>query len=690
MKRRLLSALLTMIFVLVTIFSSYGITAEAYMATSNNTLSIIIDGKTVNLSNYAIYTGIDGRLMYPLRLIAEELGAEVTWDSTTKRAGIISSGDEIWLTPTTGAVLKNGVSKQLKYNIEIKDSHTYVPVEFISEILGVRAIIDSNTKAINIQSPLNGLEAMSLSDSEKTTKDALNSYLTSLELNGDFSGQILISLEDKVLIDRSYGYSDIENKIRNLNTTTFAIGSVTKQFTAAAIVKLAEENKLSLQDKVSNYIDGLPFADEITIHQLLTHTSGLYNYTNNLMDFLGTKTWELSFEEIISVIDDKPLDFEPGSNWSYSNTGYLVLGEIVERLSGKSLIEYLEDNVFTVAAMTQSGIAFDATGKLVEANGYSGNIPDDGDEILLNVAYGAGYLTSTVQDLYKWNSALLAGEIVSLEGVSKLFGKDPEMDLLVPYSYGWMMNNGKLGEEILHGGNTFGFTSLNTILTEKAGQIIILTNRGYVNLDALKGKILDILNGESVALIEEIEYIEVSEELLNKYEGNYEIKDLLKFKVSSKDGKLTLQGEGQMEFPLDAISETEFIAKDLAIAVKFDSKENPTEFILYQSGQQFRAVRFEGEGNSEALSYIDVSVEVLEKYAGAYEIKNILKIDIFVKNGRLFFQGENQPSIQLDAISETEFIVAAAGISIKFDSREAPTEFILYQAGFEFTAERIE
>lgn len=594
MKKRSLLLFLSIYLIIFSTVTTFADSAKLDTAATYVNASIVVDGELIDLADYEIHIGEDGSVMYPLRLTSESLGTEVTWEPSKKSAILRNHNGEIMVNPSTKVVTVNGIDKKLSYNIELKKSKIYVASEFISQILGARFEIDKDTKAISLHKQPVNLENLELSTSEENIKNALVSYLTSLELHRNFSGQILVAKDNKILLDRSYGYSDYENQIKAFNSTTFAIGSVTKQFTAAAIIQLAEDNKISYDDKVSKYFREVPFGDQITIHQLLTHTSGLYNYTVLVPELLNMDISEFTFDKIISLIQDKPLDFEPGKGWNYSNTGYLVLGKIVEEVSGKTLENYLQDNIFTPVGMENTGVAFKLDEKVVEANGYSGSmdvILDTVDRVLLNMSYGAGFLHSTAEDLYKWNTALMAGDVVSTESLDRMFGKSPDMQLIAPYAYALMFRSGEYGQEIFHGGNTIGFTSENAIFTDENAQIIILTNKGYVDLTSIKYNIASILKGKIVTPLEEITYKTVPEEQLNKYMGAYEIKDILVIDIFVKDGKLMLQGEGQPAIELEAVSETKYESSSFGIAIEFDSMDAPKEFILYQAGQQLRAAK---------------------------------------------------------------------------------------------------
>jgi len=593
MKKRLLLFALISLIIFSTV-TAYAVNTQSETISTYISPSVTVDGKPIDTADYDIYIGEDGIAMYPLRLIGESLGAEVAWDSSKNSAHLTIHNNDIWLNPATKIVTVNGVNKKLGSNVELRKSRIYISPEFISYILGVRFEIAEDTKAISLQNPVVSLENLELSASEQNIKNAIVSYLTSQELHRNFSGQILVAKDNKILIDRSYGYSDYENQIKALNSTSFAIGSVTKQFTAAAIIQLAEDNKLSYDDKVSKYYSEVPFGEQITIHQLLTHTSGLYNYTMLLPELISTDVTELTFDKIMSLIQDKPQDFEPGKGWNYSNTGYLILGKIVEKISGETLENYLQENIFTPVGMENTGVAFKLDEKIVDANGYSGSMEvvlDTADRVLLNMSYGAGFLSSTAEDLYKWNTALHGGEIVSTESLERMFGKSPDMELLAPYAYALMFNKGEFGEEIFHGGNTIGFTSENAVFTDENAQIIILTNKGYADLTSIKYSIASMLKGNVVAPLEEITYITVPEEQLNKYTGTYEIKDILVIDIFVENGKLMLQGQNQPAIELEPLSETKYESTAFGIAIEFDSKDTPNEFILYQAGQQLKAVK---------------------------------------------------------------------------------------------------
>jgi len=150
-----------------------------------------------------------------------------------------------------------------------------------------------------------------------------------------FNGSALVAKNGVILLNKGYGYRNATDKVANNEQTIFQLGSVTKQFTSAVILKLQEEKKLSVSDKLSKYFPGYPKGDSITIEQLLTHTSGIYNYTNDQKFMANEVTKSANREMMMALFKDKPLDFSPGSSWSYSNSGYSLLGYIIEAVTKK-------------------------------------------------------------------------------------------------------------------------------------------------------------------------------------------------------------------------------------------------------------------------------------------------------------------------------------------------------------------
>ncbi len=225
---------------------------------------------------------------------------------------------------------------------------------------------------------------------------------------------VLIARNGQILYQKGFGYADVGNRVPVTPETKFRIGSITKQFIATAILKMQEEGKLSVEDKLSKFVPGFPRGDEVTIRHLLTHTSGIHSYTNR-PGFLKYVTMPITPAALVDTIKAYPYDFNPGDRYLYNNSGFFLLGYIIEKMSGMSLADYLKENLFKPLGMNNTGV-YTVTRLLDhEAYGY------DRDNVNITKALnwdmtwagGAGSLYSTAPDLYTWNEAVFNGKVLS-------------------------------------------------------------------------------------------------------------------------------------------------------------------------------------------------------------------------------------------------------------------------------------
>jgi len=268
-----------------------------------------------------------------------------------------------------------------------------------------------------------------------------------------FSGFALVAHGDEVIYQRGFGHADRNAKSAPTADTSFRIGSVTKQFTAAAILLLAERGKLTIDDPISKHIPDYPAVGAgVTIHQLLTHTSGIPTYTA-IPELMKTRDKPRTVAELLESFSDKPLEFDPGNKFSYSNSGYILLGAIIERASGQSYAEFVTQNLFTPAGMSRTA-AGDAPGVDDRALGYiiSADQLVPAHPIDLSNAYAAGGIRSTANDLLAWHRALTSGKILAPASLEKMY--TPEKD---DYAYGWRVRQERGHRLISHGGGIDGF-----------------------------------------------------------------------------------------------------------------------------------------------------------------------------------------------------------------------------------------
>src|SRR5690348_14997391 len=238
-----------------------------------------------------------------------------------------------------------------------------------------------------------------------------------------FMGSVLVAQDGKVLLDKGYGFANLEWDVPNTPTTKFRLGSITKQFTAASILLLEERGKLKVEDPVKKYMPDAPAAwDKITIFHVLTHTSGIPSFTS-FPDYESREAQAMTPEKLVEWFRDKPLEFEPGTKWNYSNSGYILLGYLIEKISGQPYSQFVQKNIFTPLGMKDSG--YDSN-KAIIPHRDSGYTPNEKGELQnagyidMTIPLSAGALYSTTLDLLKWEQSLFVGKLISASSLQKM------------------------------------------------------------------------------------------------------------------------------------------------------------------------------------------------------------------------------------------------------------------------------
>lgn len=399
-----------------------------------------------------------------------------------------------------------------------------------------------------------------------------------------FNGSALVAKNGVILLNKGYGYRNAEAKVANNEQTIFQLGSITKQFTSAVILKLQEEKKLNVADKLSNYFPGYPKGDSITIEQLMTHTSGIYSYTND-RKFMETEvTKPANREMMMALFKDKPLDFSPGTGWNYSNSGYSLLGYIIEAVTKKSYEQAVRKYIFTPLQMTHSGFDFTHLKSKEKATGYFQLTDKDtlpAPIVDSSVSYSAGSVYSTTGDLYLWHKALEKNNILSKDEQEKAY-----TPVKNKYGYGWSIDSIEGKRRVSHGGGIHGFVTNITRVPEDDICIVLLSNSSDPTLGEITESIFAILYGKEYELPKQRTAIKLPEEKLKEYEGEYEINKELHVIMSVKDGELVAAPTGQRTDILYAEKEDFFFAKSADLQVEFtrNEKKEINGFILHQGG----------------------------------------------------------------------------------------------------------
>jgi CubicO group peptidase (beta-lactamase class C family) len=309
-----------------------------------------------------------------------------------------------------------------------------------------------------------------------------------------FMGSVLVAKGDNVVFEMSVGQANVEWNIPNSATTKFRIGSLTKQFSAAAVLLLQERGKLQVDEPISKYLDGVPASwRPITLRQLLTHTSGIPDTTD--LPNKVNREWELfdfTPTMLFAQMRGLPLDFEPGTEFKYSNTGYLLLGWIIERVSGQTYREFLKQNLFDPIGMADSG--YDSSVAIIphRASGYEvGNRMRNTNYIDMRAPGAAGGLYSTTGDLLKWTRALFCGKILQPDSLE---------EMTTPAKGGYVSGlqvgskNGR--KRYAHAGGINGFGSFLAYFPASGVTIVVLSNVAGPAAPQLEERLEQIYFGE--------------------------------------------------------------------------------------------------------------------------------------------------------------------------------------------------
>ena len=401
--------------------------------------------------------------------------------------------------------------------------------------------------------------------------------------SGRFIGSVLVSKDGKVLYRKAFGFAQAEWEIPNTPETKFRIGSITKQFTAVAILRLVEQGKLKLDDPIKKHYPTAPATWEaVTIHHLLNHTSGIPSYTGQA-GFLEKSALPAKPADIIKPIQTLPLEFAPGTKFVYNNSGYLLLGLILESLTGQPYAEYLRQTIFEPLGMKDTGADVSSAILKNRAAGYVSAGKEIRNAHYTDMAwpFAAGVLYSTVDDLLKWDQALYTDRLLSNSSKEKLFQPG-----LGNYAYGWQTL--KLGTHpvVDHGGGIQGFnTHIARVLDEHVATIV-LANINTPAASQLAIELARLALGMKAKV--DFEEITLAPDKLKEYEGVYPLAP--SFSLTVRSSPFTVQGSSQPRLPVFAYAEDKFFAKAVDAQVEFTRSNGKVDgLILQQNGMDQKA-----------------------------------------------------------------------------------------------------
>lgn len=517
--------------------------------------------------------------------------------------------------------------------------------------------------------------------------------LLSEQFKADETGATaLVARHGRIIYNKAFGMANLELNVPMKPDNVFRIASITKQFTAVAILQLAEQAKLNLQDEITLFIPDYPTEGKrITIEHLLTHTSGIQDFTRIKSPDAQRGRLDFSPVEMIDYFKNEPMRFDPGTHWEYSNSGYFLLGYIIEKVTGKTYREYLEENFFKPLGMSNSLYADDI--KLVENRAYGYTMSENGVENAPNLSmtqpFSAGAIQSTVEDLFKWQMAVQAGKVIKKEFLDKAWSGYLLADgNKANYGYGWRLGYIQGSPSVWHGGLINGFTTMAMYLPDEDVFVAVFSNCDCNSPKDITAKLAAISIGRPYAY----QPITLDNAVLHAYQGVY------------------VNGSGQQR--IITVTDNRLYSR-LGRGPKFEAKPYQMDKFYFEDNP-FLSMDFTRNAQKEITSFISRSREeevvwmktnqsipddeelrldrrILEKYVGVYEIAPEFNMAVTNEEDRIFLQATGQEKLQMFANNETTFFLKVNDATIEFvmDESGEVTKAKLNQGGRQIEAKKI-
>ncbi len=505
---------------------------------------------------------------------------------------------------------------------------------------------------------------------------------------------VLVEKDGKVLLRKGYGMANLELGVPIAPEMVFRLGSITKQFTALAILKLAEQGKLALDDDLTRYLPDFPtHGQKITLEHLLTHTSGIKTYTS-LPEWRKVIRQDLTPRQVVDLFKNEPADFAPGEKMLYDNSGYFLLGMVIEKVTGKAYGDWLAETIFTPLGMTHTSYGADGPILPGRAAGYEGEPGHYRNAAYLSMTqpFAAGALISTVDDLALWERALFSGTLVRQDLFDRMVtpyrlksGKS------TGYGYGLALWSFEGHRVIEHGGGINGFSTELLRLPEDRIVVAILSNNPEhePGLDFLGIEIASLLVGKP---LDARQAVPVDPAVLDRYVGVYRIDDKTTRVVTRQGDRLFTQRlpGGTRNEALPA-SPTDFFYKDSVDHLHFQTGGGKVTGMTMEShGDSTDAVRTNDPLPAEKKS-VAVAPALLEGLVGDYRLASDFDIVVTREGEHLYSQATGQSRHELFATSPEEFFLKEVDAALTFHRGPdgKATEVVLHQGGRDFPGGRV-
>ena len=500
----------------------------------------------------------------------------------------------------------------------------------------------------------------------------------------------LIYKDGEVIYRKGFGYANLELDVKMQPEHVFEIGSITKQFTAIAILMLEEQGKLKVEDEITKYIPDYPTNGKtITIHHLLNHTSGIKSYTA-IESFREQARVDFTPTELIDVFKNQPMDFDPGEQYRYNNSGYVILGYIIELITGESYEAFVQKNFFDKLGMKNTH--YGSHEKIIKNRAYGYQNRDgyvNADYLSMSLPYAAGAIISNVDDLLIWQKALNNHELISKETYEKAInGSSLNNGDYIGYGYGLQAGRIQGSKSITHGGGIFGYTTQGIYLPDEDVFVSVLTNCDCNSPGNYATKIAAIVIGKPFPDIKDA--IVLNESELNKWIGAYEFPNGAIRHITVENGKVFSQRENSTKFEIFPLSPTRFIFDGGNIEYNF-SMVNGKKQAIFKT-EEIAIGKEIDKAPPVAKTEINLSEEVLKGYVGKYQLTPEFAIEIKVNNGKIYGQATGQGPNEIFAEAKDKFFLKVVAAELIFGRDESGNvnKVTLNQGGQQISGKKVE
>ncbi|MUU77710.1 serine hydrolase [Winogradskyella endarachnes] len=505
---------------------------------------------------------------------------------------------------------------------------------------------------------------------------------------------ILVAKDGKPIYRKAVGKSSLELNVDMQPENVFMLASISKQFTAVAILMLQEQGKLNLDDPITKFLPDYPTQGKtITVHHLLNHTSGIKSYTS-IGNLYEVARKDFTLDQLIDYFKNEPMDFNPGEDYKYNNSGYVLLGKIIEVISKDTYENFIENEIFKPLNMLASryGNNRELVKNRVEAYEQDESGFVNASYLSMTVPHAAGALISTVDDMLKWQNALTNNTLIKASTLQKAInGSQLNNGEHIFYGYGLGETTLKGSKGYAHSGGIFGTSTNGIYLIEEDVYVIGLSNCSCNDIGAVTEKLAAIAIGKPFPTMKDV--IELPEAKMAQWVGAYEFEDGAIRHIFLKDGKLNSMKESETNTPFEIypLSENRFMFEDSGIEYKFSKTDDGKRQAIFIASTENIGKAID---KSMPLPRKEITLphNTLKDYIGVYELAPNFNVTITVNKNQIFAQATGQGQFEIYAENNTDFFAKVAAIKMTFnkDALGNVDSFTIYQGGEENIAKKIE